>query len=153
MLALMMALACAVHLLRAAHAWLVPDDYTDLMQAGAIDEPDARADALRRIAYPLATALTLGGVIVSLRAIFGTYQGWNSAAYFCEEVRNPGSSIARATFSGIAVVAVIYVLANLAYMSVLSPAEMGELFKVIAFGRGIAAPLSGFSRGDKSHTL
>ncbi len=35
----------------------------------------------------------------------------------------------------------------------LSPAEMGELFKVIAFGRGIVSPLSGFSRGDKSHTL
>ena len=35
----------------------------------------------------------------------------------------------------------------------LSPAEMGELFKVIAFGRGIASPLSGFSRGDKSHSL
>jgi hypothetical protein len=35
----------------------------------------------------------------------------------------------------------------------LSPAEMGELFKVIALGRGIASPLSGFSRGDKSYTL
>ena len=35
----------------------------------------------------------------------------------------------------------------------LSPAEMGELFKVIALGRGIASPLSGFGRGDKSHTL
>ena len=35
----------------------------------------------------------------------------------------------------------------------LSPAEMGELFKVVALGRGIASPLSGFSRGDKSHTL
>jgi SAM-dependent MidA family methyltransferase len=35
----------------------------------------------------------------------------------------------------------------------LSPAEMGELFKVIAFGRGIAPPLQGFSRGDKSRTL
>jgi SAM-dependent MidA family methyltransferase len=35
----------------------------------------------------------------------------------------------------------------------LSPAEMGELFKVIALGRGITAPLPGFSRGDKSHTL
>ena len=34
----------------------------------------------------------------------------------------------------------------------LSPAEMGELFKVIAMGRGIGA-LSGFSRGDKRHTL
>lgn len=35
----------------------------------------------------------------------------------------------------------------------LSPAEMGELFKVIAFGRGIAAPLLGFSRADRVHTL
>jgi len=34
-----------------------------------------------------------------------------------------------------------------------SPAEMGELFKVIALGRGIDAPLIGFARGDRSHTL
>jgi SAM-dependent MidA family methyltransferase len=35
----------------------------------------------------------------------------------------------------------------------LSPAEMGELFKVLAVGRGIATPLLGFSRGDRSHAL
>ena len=35
----------------------------------------------------------------------------------------------------------------------LSPAEMGELFKVIAFGRGIDAPLFGFARGDRMHAL
>lgn len=35
----------------------------------------------------------------------------------------------------------------------LSPAEMGELFKVIALGRGITGPLLGFHRGDRSHTL
>jgi SAM-dependent MidA family methyltransferase len=35
----------------------------------------------------------------------------------------------------------------------LSPAEMGELFKVIALGKNIDAPLLGFARGDKSHTL
>src|SRR4051812_1766358 len=35
----------------------------------------------------------------------------------------------------------------------LSPAEMGELFKVLAVGRGVAAPLLGFSRNDRSHTL
>lgn len=40
-----------------------------------------------------------------------------------------------------------------AVQKLLSPAEMGELFKVIAFGRGVATPLRGFSRGDKSHTL
>jgi len=35
----------------------------------------------------------------------------------------------------------------------LSPAEMGELFKVLAVGRGVNRPLLGFSRGERSHTL
>lgn len=35
----------------------------------------------------------------------------------------------------------------------LSPAEMGELFKVIAFGRGLQLPLAGFRSGDKSRLL
>ena len=33
------------------------------------------------------------------------------------------------------------------------PHEMGELFKVIALGKGLAEPLLGFQRGDRSHTL
>jgi SAM-dependent MidA family methyltransferase len=35
----------------------------------------------------------------------------------------------------------------------LSPAEMGELFKVLAVGRGVQGPLMGFSRGERSNTL
>ena len=35
----------------------------------------------------------------------------------------------------------------------LSPAEMGELFKVLAVGRGVARPLGAFARGDRLHTL
>jgi len=35
----------------------------------------------------------------------------------------------------------------------LSPAEMGELFKVLAVGRGVKQPLAGFARGDRSHAL
>ncbi|SFN86489.1 class I SAM-dependent methyltransferase [Nitrosospira briensis] len=34
-----------------------------------------------------------------------------------------------------------------------SPAEMGELFKVIAFGRNVRQPLAGFVSGDKSRML
>ena len=34
-----------------------------------------------------------------------------------------------------------------------SPAEMGELFKAIAFGRNISGPLAGFASGDKSRLL
>jgi SAM-dependent MidA family methyltransferase len=35
----------------------------------------------------------------------------------------------------------------------LSPAEMGELFKVLALGRGITGPLLGFASGNRAHTL
>jgi len=35
----------------------------------------------------------------------------------------------------------------------MSPAEMGELFKVIAFGRGFSAPLLGFREGDRKQAL
>lgn len=35
----------------------------------------------------------------------------------------------------------------------LSPAEMGELFKVLAVGRGVSSPLLGFARGDRTATL
>jgi SAM-dependent MidA family methyltransferase len=35
----------------------------------------------------------------------------------------------------------------------MSPAEMGELFKAIAFGKGVAEPLLAFAEGDRRHTL
>lgn len=40
-----------------------------------------------------------------------------------------------------------------AAQKLLSPAEMGDLFKVIALGRGLDQALMGFASGDKSHTL
>ena len=78
---------------------------------------------------PVATAapspaITVIGLIVAIRAIVGTYLGWGQAAYYCEEVKDPGRSIARATFSGIALVTLIYVLVNVAFLMVLTPSEM-----------------------------
>lgn len=40
-----------------------------------------------------------------------------------------------------------------AVQTLLSPAEMGELFKVLALSRGIALPLRGFVQGDRRHQL
>lgn len=40
-----------------------------------------------------------------------------------------------------------------AAQKLLSPAEMGDLFKVIAFTKNIEEPLLGFTNGDKSYTL
>ncbi|MPZ45629.1 MAG: class I SAM-dependent methyltransferase [Betaproteobacteria bacterium] len=46
-----------------------------------------------------------------------------------------------------------YTKAAAGVQKLLSPAEMGELFKAIAFGRGIEPPLLGFSSGDRRATL
>lgn len=40
-----------------------------------------------------------------------------------------------------------------AVQKLMSPAELGELFKVIAFTKQLEIPLMGFTSGDKSHTL
>jgi SAM-dependent MidA family methyltransferase len=40
-----------------------------------------------------------------------------------------------------------------AVQKLLSEAEMGELFKVIAFSRGIDGTIDAFARGDRTHTL
>jgi len=47
----------------------------------------------------------------------------------------------------------VYVPMVAAVQKLLSPAEMGELFKAIAFSKGLDSTLIGFVSGDKSHTL
>jgi SAM-dependent MidA family methyltransferase len=46
-----------------------------------------------------------------------------------------------------------YLPAAAAAQRLLSPSEMGELFKVLAVGKGVDAPLIGFAQGDRSGTL
>jgi len=40
-----------------------------------------------------------------------------------------------------------------AVQQLLAPSEMGELFKFLALGRGVMAPLLGFSSGNRAHAL
>ena len=47
----------------------------------------------------------------------------------------------------------VYLRLAAGVQKLLSPSEMGELFKVMALGRGIAEPLVGFASGDRSHRL
>jgi SAM-dependent MidA family methyltransferase len=46
-----------------------------------------------------------------------------------------------------------YLPAASAVQKLLSPSEMGELFKVMAVGKGVVAPLQGFSFGDRLNAL
>lgn len=69
-------------------------------------------------------AAQIAAVIMAVRVIYQTYAGWDAAVYFSEEVQRPDRNVARATFWGIGLVTVLYLLVNAAVMHVLTPAAV-----------------------------
>jgi APA family basic amino acid/polyamine antiporter len=56
---------------------------------------------------------------LSLQAVIYTYDGWSAGIYFSEEIENPGRDIPRSLIGGVLSVIAIYLLVNLAMLSVL----------------------------------
>lgn len=55
------------------------------------------------------------------------YNGWNELTYVSEEVKDPHRNLPLAIIGGLGIVAVLYVLANIAYFYVLTPMEIAAL--------------------------
>ena len=68
---------------------------------------------------PPTPVFSLAACAIAAKAVYGAYGGWHAAVYFSEEVKQPDRNVARATFSGIALVAGLYLLVNLAILKVL----------------------------------
>ena len=67
--------------------------------------------------------------VIALQSVIYTYDGWSAVIYFTEEVKDYGRSIPRAMLTGVAVVAAIYLLVNLAFLAVVSlPTIAGSNF-------------------------
>jgi APA family basic amino acid/polyamine antiporter len=64
------------------------------------------------------------GLIVALQSVVITYGGWQSGLYFSEEDRDPDRNLPRSMIGGVAGVIVVYLLVNLALLSVL---PLGDL--------------------------
>ena len=69
---------------------------------------------------------SLVGVVVALQAVVITYGGWQSALYFTEEDRDPNRNLPRSMIAGVASVIVVYLLVNLALLSVLPVPDLAR---------------------------
>jgi APA family basic amino acid/polyamine antiporter len=68
-----------------------------------------------------------GGVAGFGAAMMGamwSYNGWNEVTYVAGEVKDPQHNLPRAIIGGLGIIATLYLLANLAYVYVLTPAEI-----------------------------
>jgi APA family basic amino acid/polyamine antiporter len=74
-------------------------------------------------ATPLA-ALTMAGVGTALVAIFWTYYGWNEIVAVAGEVANPHRNLPLALIAGTALVTLLYVGVNAAFLKAIPAAEM-----------------------------
>jgi APA family basic amino acid/polyamine antiporter len=90
---------------------------------GGVSQP---AEAARSAPTGMALATAF---VLSLQAVIYTYDGWSAGIYFSEEIVNPERDIPRSLIGGVLSVIVIYLLVNLAMLSVLPIGAMaGQLF-------------------------
>jgi APA family basic amino acid/polyamine antiporter len=66
--------------------------------------------------FPDGTAVPVTSFGVALSPVLFSYLGWNAAVYVGSEIRDPGRSIPRALFTGLAVCTAIYLAVNVAYL-------------------------------------
>jgi basic amino acid/polyamine antiporter, APA family len=83
--------------------------------------PDAPA---AQMTTESAAPIGIAALAVAMRAVINTYNGWDEVVYFSEEMQAPERTIPRAILSGIAGVALLYLLINFALLKVMSPAQM-----------------------------
>ncbi len=56
------------------------------------------------------------GIMTALLSIFYAFDGWHTAAYFTEENKNPEKTMPKSMFIGVIVVALIYIMINIAIL-------------------------------------
>jgi APA family basic amino acid/polyamine antiporter len=111
--------------------------------AHAGSSPSPAPSSAAELATGLPRAPSMVGLVVALQSVVITYGGWQSALYFTEEDRDPRRNLPRSMIGGVLSVLVIYLLVNLALLSVLPVADLArstlpaaDAAKVIFGGRG-----------------
>ncbi|MEZ5286903.1 MAG: amino acid permease [Vicinamibacterales bacterium] len=75
-------------------------------------------------AMPALNTATVSTLFTALVPVLFAYGGWQSCASIAGEIRNPARNLPRATVLGVIVVVTLYLALNVAYLRVLTPAEV-----------------------------
>ncbi|MFQ3595612.1 MAG: APC family permease [Sphingomonadaceae bacterium] len=79
-------------------------------------------------------AIGLAAIALAMRAIHNSYTGYQTPIYVGEELRQPERNVARSVFGGLAVVATLYILINIALLRALAVEEMAASPLALAEG-------------------
>jgi APA family basic amino acid/polyamine antiporter len=98
--------------------------------------------------FDLSPAVVGGGaslavIFTALVPILFAYGGWQSCASIAGEIKEPARNLAKANVLGVLVVVALYLLLNLAYLWVLTPAEVAASPAVAADAARVAAGITG----------
>ncbi len=90
--------------------------------------------------FTMATApsqpVTISAVFTAMLAAFWAYEGWNSVGFLGGEIKNPHRNVPISIATGLFIVIILYLLANITYLSLI-PASSFE--QIHAAGNSIAA--------------
>ena len=99
-----------------------------ILKLGALAALVTAGLAATGVAHPWAAPATASSLASGLGAalvpILFTYGGWQQTNFIAEEIVEPERTLPRALLLGVAVVVLVYLLANLAYLRVLGPAGL-----------------------------
>ncbi|MDQ2949241.1 MAG: amino acid permease, partial [Acidobacteriota bacterium] len=91
------------------------------------------------------TPFSLGHFGMAIAACLMAYNGWSYVSFVAGEVRNPQRNLIRALAIGMAVVAALYIFANVAYLKVMSIPEIAASARV---GADLATSTIGSAGGS-----
>src|SRR4029079_4743855 len=95
---------------------------------------------------PRASSVPL--VLTALVPIMFAYGGWQNCGALAGEIRAPARNLPLANVLGVGVVVVLYIGLNVAYLLVLTPAEVAAS---TALAADVASAAGGSARGTHAH--
>jgi APA family basic amino acid/polyamine antiporter len=110
-----------------------------LMVIGAAFMATPSSPTLQTITGAVPT-VSYTGLGIAVTACLMAYNGWSHVSFIAGEVENPERNVPRALALGMAVVMFLYISANLAYLKVMTVAEIGASERV---GADVAARVMG----------